>query len=64
MQENKDWIKSPWSQEYPIENLFDQIEKVIEHAKYGNSPFKNNQILNITYLIMSQDRMFKDACLE
>ena len=40
--------------------MFNQIQKVIECAKYGNSLLTNNLIFTITYEIMAQARIFKD----
>ena len=57
-------MKKPWNQSEPIETIFHQIEEAVEFAQHGNSPFTNNQVLNIAYYIMAQANIFKEACKE
>jgi len=62
--ENEEKMKTPWNQSEPLETVFHQIEEAVEFAQHGNSPFTNNQVLNIAYYIMAQANIFKEACKE
>ena len=57
-------MKTLWNQDEPIENIFYQIEECVKFAQHGNAPFTNTQVLNTTYYIMAQAKIFKDTCEE
>ena len=62
--ENEERMKTPWNQNEPLETVFHHIEEAVELAQHGNSPFTNNQVVNIAYCIMAQAKLFKEACKE
>ena len=41
-QQNKERMKYLWTQEHPIQKVFQQLEEATEYAQHSNSSFSNN----------------------
>ena len=57
-------MKIPQNLEELIEIIFQQIEIGIEYIQNGNAPCINNQVMNISYTLIVQVRVFKDTYKE
>lgn len=62
--ENDTRIKNRYDPTQQFEDLIDQIEAAVDLASAGKQPYTPKQIINISYSLVFDTRLFLEACRE
>ena len=53
-------MKYPYDPNEPIENIYKQVEKAVEYASVGDTPYTPLQVISTTYQLIFNTRLFAD----
>ena len=62
LQHNNSKLRSPYDENHPIENLFDQVKNSVECAAAGETSYTTKQVVTVTYQLVYQTGLFLDNC--
>jgi hypothetical protein len=62
LQDNGTRLKASYDANLPIETIFDQVEKAVEFAVAGDSPYPPVQVVNAAFQLFFQTGLFADDC--